>query len=104
MSGREQEHCGKLADEGPDLTSIVGLFNPIDHPLNPFRALVAKHATESLALLHAILAISAVSSQPRSPEGRAEAQLYFEAAVDLFVRSLQQQDDISLFILLLLSL
>ena len=30
--------------------------------------------------------------------------LYFEASVDLYVRSLQQQDDIGLFTLLLLSL
>jgi hypothetical protein len=87
-----------------DFTNIVGLFNPIDHPGHPFRTLVAKHATESLALLHAVLALSAINLHPHSPEVRAESQLYFEAAVDLFVQSLQQQDDISLFTLLLFSL
>lgn len=65
---------------------------------------MAKHVPESLALLHAILAVSALSLNPHSSGVRAEAQVYFEAAVDLFNRSLQQQDDISLFILLLLSM
>ena len=87
-----------------DFTNIVGLFNPIDHPQNPLRALVAKQATDSLALLHAVLALSAINLQPHTPEHGAESQLYFEAAVDLFVQSLQQQDDTSLLILLLLSM
>lgn len=65
---------------------------------------VAEHATESLSLLHAVLAVSAINQQPLSVEARAESLLYFEAAVDLYVRSLQQQDDISLFTLLCLSL
>lgn len=51
-----------------------------------------------------MLALSAINQQPHSVEARAESMLYFEASVDLYVRSLQQQDDIGLFTLLLLSL
>jgi hypothetical protein len=107
-----------------DFINLVGLFSPIDHPRNPFRehqttrlfykahadftmitgTFVAEHATQSLSLLHAVLAVSAINQQPLSVEARAESLLYFEAAVDLYVRSLQQQDDISLFTLLFLSL
>jgi hypothetical protein len=71
---------------------------------SPPGTFVAEHATESLSLLHAVLAVSAINQQPLSVEARAESLLYFEAAVDLYVRSLQQQDDISLFTLLFLSL
>jgi hypothetical protein len=65
---------------------------------------VARYASESLPLLHAVLAVAAINQQPLSVEARAESLLYFEAAVDLYVRSFQQQDDISLFTLLFLSL
>lgn len=65
---------------------------------------VGQHALESLPLLHAVLALAAINQQPLSVETRAESLLYFEASVDLYVRSLQQEDDISLFTLLLLSL
>lgn len=76
----------------------------IPHPsLNP-GTFVAEHAMESLSLLHAVLAVTAINQSPLSVEVRAESLLYFEASVDLHVRSLQQQDDISLFTLLMLSL
>lgn len=70
----------------------------------PTGTFVAEHAMESLSLLHAVMAVAAINQSPLSVEVRAESLLYFEASVDLHVRSLQQQDDISLFTLLMLSL
>lgn len=88
----------------PDFISTCPLFNTVDHPNNPFRTFVAEHAAESMPLLFAILAVATINQSPLSVEARAESLLYFESSVDYYVRSLEQQDDISLFTLLFLSL
>lgn len=62
-------------------TTVVPCSNPIDHPNNPHRTLVARYGHIYPPMRDAVMAVSSLHRNPASTSGRIQGTRYFERSV-----------------------